>query len=179
MADLDEIISGVTRANPAAINNIGSPYSSFGLGLVLDIGVGKFHRCGGLLAACAERGAHVSLLCMTRGEAGPSTPATGHGPDTLASRRTEEIRAASTILGIHDVTVLDHEDGMLPWTDTVRLDRDILTDLPDLPNIVAFRNRLIHGYDTVDDSIVWNIAQEELPILEASLRQWLRAHGDL
>jgi hypothetical protein len=42
MADLDEIISGVTRANPAAINNIGSPYSSFGLGLVQDIGVGKF-----------------------------------------------------------------------------------------------------------------------------------------
>ena len=61
----------------------------------------------------------------------------------------------------------------------VRLDRDILTDLPDLPNIVAFRNRLIHGYDTVDDSIVWNIAQEELPSLEASLRQWLCAHGDL
>jgi hypothetical protein len=42
MADLDEIISGVTRANPAAINNIGSPYSSFGLGLVQDVGVGKF-----------------------------------------------------------------------------------------------------------------------------------------
>jgi LmbE family N-acetylglucosaminyl deacetylase len=81
--------------------------------------------CGGLLAACAERGAHVSLLCMTRGEAGPSTPATGHGPDTLASRRMAEIRAASTTLGIHDVTVLDHEDGMLPWTDTERLERDI------------------------------------------------------
>ena len=42
MADLDEIISGVKTANPAAINNIGSPYSSFGLGLVQDIGVGKF-----------------------------------------------------------------------------------------------------------------------------------------
>ena len=42
MADLDEIISGVTRANPSAINNIGSPYSSFGLGLVQDVGVGKF-----------------------------------------------------------------------------------------------------------------------------------------
>jgi hypothetical protein len=42
MADLDEIISGVKTANPAAVNNIGSPYSSFGLGLVQDIGVGKF-----------------------------------------------------------------------------------------------------------------------------------------
>jgi hypothetical protein len=42
MGDLDEIISGVKTANPAAINNIGSPYSSFGLGLVQDVGVGKF-----------------------------------------------------------------------------------------------------------------------------------------
>jgi hypothetical protein len=42
MADLDEIISGVKTSNPAAINNIGSPYSSFGLGLVQDVGVGKF-----------------------------------------------------------------------------------------------------------------------------------------
>jgi hypothetical protein len=42
MADLDEIISGVSRANPAAINHVGSPYSSFGLGLVQDVGVGKF-----------------------------------------------------------------------------------------------------------------------------------------
>ena len=42
MGDLDEIISGVKTSNPAAINNVGSPYSSFGLGLVQDVGVGKF-----------------------------------------------------------------------------------------------------------------------------------------
>jgi len=42
MADLDEIISGVKASAPAAINNTGSPYSSFGLGLVQDVGVGKF-----------------------------------------------------------------------------------------------------------------------------------------
>ena len=42
MGDLDEIISGVKAASPAAVNNVGSPYSSFGLGLVQDLGVGKF-----------------------------------------------------------------------------------------------------------------------------------------
>jgi hypothetical protein len=42
MGDLDEIISGVKAASAAAITNIGSPYSSFGLGLVQDVGVGKF-----------------------------------------------------------------------------------------------------------------------------------------
>ena len=42
IGDLDEIISGVNNANPAFITNIGSPYSSFGLGLTQDLGVGKF-----------------------------------------------------------------------------------------------------------------------------------------
>jgi hypothetical protein len=40
--DLDEIIAGVNAANAAFITNIGSPYSSFGLGLTQDLGVGKF-----------------------------------------------------------------------------------------------------------------------------------------
>lgn len=94
--------------------------------------------CGGLLAACAERGARVSLLCMTRGEAGPSAPAAGHGPETLASRRTDEIRAAAGILGIHEVFVLDHQDGMLPWTDAARLEGDIRAAIDRLrPDVVV------------------------------------------
>ena len=40
--DLDDVISGVNAANPVFITNIGSPYSSFGLGLTQDLGVGKF-----------------------------------------------------------------------------------------------------------------------------------------
>jgi len=31
--------------------------------------------------------------------------------------------------------------------------------------IVGFRNRLIHGYDTVDDAIVWDVVQKKLPTL--------------
>ncbi len=43
MADLDEIIGGVNGTSaPSALNNIGSPYSSYGVGLVQDLGVGKF-----------------------------------------------------------------------------------------------------------------------------------------
>ena len=42
MADLDEIISGVKAGSAAYTTTIGSPYSSFGLGLVQDVGVGKF-----------------------------------------------------------------------------------------------------------------------------------------
>lgn len=35
--------------------------------------------------------------------------------------------------------------------------------LPDARRIVAFRNRLAHGYDTVDDALVWGIVQDHLP----------------
>lgn len=42
MADLDEIVSGVKAGSGAVLTSIGSPYSSFGLGLVQDLGIGKF-----------------------------------------------------------------------------------------------------------------------------------------
>lgn len=41
--DLDEIVSGINGTSSGSfITNIGSPYSSFGLGLTQDLGVGKF-----------------------------------------------------------------------------------------------------------------------------------------
>jgi uncharacterized protein with HEPN domain len=42
--------------------------------------------------------------------------------------------------------------------------------IPDLSQIVAFRNQLIHGYATVNVSTVWNIAQTALPILIAAVQ---------
>jgi len=33
--------------------------------------------------------------------------------------------------------------------------------------VVTFRNRLIHAYDSVDDSIVWTIVKNHLPILKS------------
>jgi uncharacterized protein with HEPN domain len=34
------------------------------------------------------------------------------------------------------------------------------------PQIIGFRNRIIHGYDNVDDSIVWDAVTRKLPELE-------------
>jgi len=54
-----------------------------------------------------------------------------------------------------------------------------LTDqLPDLRRIVGLRNRLIHGYDSVDDEIVWDIVQTKLPPLEQHLAVMLAQDED-
>ncbi|MCA0214481.1 MAG: DUF86 domain-containing protein [Proteobacteria bacterium] len=46
-----------------------------------------------------------------------------------------------------------------------KLDASFANRIPDLPQIVAFRNQLIHGYATVSTSTVWNITQNALPLL--------------
>ncbi len=39
--------------------------------------------------------------------------------------------------------------------------------------IISLRNRLIHGYDTVDFDILWQIVSQDLPGLIESLREVL------
>jgi uncharacterized protein with HEPN domain len=39
--------------------------------------------------------------------------------------------------------------------------------------IISLRNRLIHGYDTVDFDILWQIVSQDLPRLIESLRKAL------
>ena len=46
-----------------------------------------------------------------------------------------------------------------------KLDATLAARIPDLPQIVAFRNQLIHGYATVNVSTVWNVTQNALPPL--------------
>jgi len=43
--------------------------------------------------------------------------------------------------------------------------------------IIGFRNVLIHGYDSIDDTITWRIIQEKLPILIAELNTLLAPSG--
>jgi len=70
--------------------------------------------CGGLLARCADEGMRVSLVCATCGKGGRD--ASGRQTDEpLAAIRARELSAAADVLGIENVTLLDFEDGMLPW----------------------------------------------------------------
>lgn len=46
-----------------------------------------------------------------------------------------------------------------------KLDSNLAARIPNLPQIVAFRNQLIHGYATVKVGTVWGITQSVLPAL--------------
>ena len=59
-----------------------------------------------------------------------------------------------------------------------KLDADLCARIPDLAQIVAFRNQLIHGYATVKADTVWNVVQTALPTLLANVQSLLRDLGD-
>ncbi|MEW5829339.1 MAG: HepT-like ribonuclease domain-containing protein [Chloroflexota bacterium] len=51
-----------------------------------------------------------------------------------------------------------------------------VTDLlPELRRIVGMRNRIIHGYDSVDDELLWKTIQQNIPPLRKHLEQTLEA----
>jgi uncharacterized protein with HEPN domain len=59
-----------------------------------------------------------------------------------------------------------------------KLDTALAARIPDLPQIIAFRNQLIHGYATVNVSTVWNVTQNALPPLVEAVQALLAELGD-
>ncbi len=47
----------------------------------------------------------------------------------------------------------------------LRLEPRLATRISDTRRIIAFRNRLIHGYDSLADEIVWGVLETNLPVL--------------
>lgn len=58
-----------------------------------------------------------------------------------------------------------------------KLDPALAARIPDLPQIVAFRNQLIHGYATVNVTTVWNVVQDALPTLRGAVQGLLDELG--
>lgn len=54
-----------------------------------------------------------------------------------------------------------------------RLDAALAARIPDLREIVAFRNVLIHGYAVIDRARVWRTVQDDLPAQRAALEDLL------
>jgi N-acetyl-1-D-myo-inositol-2-amino-2-deoxy-alpha-D-glucopyranoside deacetylase len=91
--------------------------------------------CGGTLARCAAEGARVTVLCVTRGEAGGR--AAGCQEDVaLGSVRRVELHRAAERLGLDEVILLDHPDGSLNGVDPALFKHEIVLTIrhvrPDL-----------------------------------------------
>ena len=70
------------------------------------------------VATWAERGVEVTYLLLTSGEAGMQRP-----PEEVGPIRAAEQRRACETVGVRDLRILDHPDGML--MPTLELRRDI------------------------------------------------------
>ena len=63
--------------------------------------------CSGLISSLAGEGVEVDVVCLTRGEGGPTG---GESRATLGARREEEMRSACAILGVSQVKFLGYID---------------------------------------------------------------------
>jgi uncharacterized protein with HEPN domain len=53
------------------------------------------------------------------------------------------------------------------------LKRDLTISITNSRKLVDVRNRIIHGYDSVSDDVVWGIVIKHLPVLKAEVEKLL------
>jgi uncharacterized protein with HEPN domain len=58
-----------------------------------------------------------------------------------------------------------------------KVDAGLANQITDFRRIVGFRNVLVHGYETIDDQIVWQTIQQHLPILKDQVEKLLASFG--
>ena len=59
-----------------------------------------------------------------------------------------------------------------------KCDAALAARVPNLQQIVAFRNQLIHGYAVVNHSTVWNVIQTAMPALVDCVQALLQELGE-
>ena len=94
---------------------------------------------GGTLAKYAREGVETFLVTATRGERGRfGDAAVRPAPGVVGEVREAELRAASKVLGIHEVHFLDYMDGDLDRADASEVQRKIVALLRRIrPDVVA------------------------------------------
>jgi LmbE family N-acetylglucosaminyl deacetylase len=85
---------------------------------------------GGTFAKYSAEGVETSLITATRGQLGwfgeeDKNP----GPEQLGRIREAELRAASGVLGVRDVSFLDYVDGQLDQADTPEIVEKIVANV--------------------------------------------------
>jgi uncharacterized protein with HEPN domain len=46
-------------------------------------------------------------------------------------------------------------------------------NFPELRKIIGLRNRIVHGYDNLDEELVWDVVQNRLPVLQTQVKSLL------
>ena len=59
-----------------------------------------------------------------------------------------------------------------------RVAPDIAEGITGWRRIIAFRNRLIHGYDAITDAVVWGVVEQNVPALAAEIAALLGREAD-
>ncbi len=59
-----------------------------------------------------------------------------------------------------------------------RSEPEIAERIPDLRRIVNTRNRIIHGYESVDFGLLWDVAQMRIPALQGTITRILETEGE-
>jgi len=73
--------------------------------------------CGGTLAMLAARGAKITLVCATNGDAGEISDPELATRETLAQVRRDELRQAMDITGVEDIRFLGYRDSGMADTE--------------------------------------------------------------
>lgn len=60
-------------------------------------------------------------------------------------------------------------------TAAVREHPDLERLVPDARAAIGLRNRIVHGYDTVDDTLIWRVVQDKVPVIKAQIEAVLSA----
>mgnify|MGYP001812666460 CR=1 FL=1 len=63
---------------------------------------------------------------------------------------------------------------------TKRLPMTLRDQYPDTPwkQMAGMRDRIIHGYDTVDLEIVWDVVKQDIPHIKPQIQQILKDYGE-
>ena len=102
------------------------------------------------VAAWTARGIEVCYLLLTGGEAGMQRP-----PEQTRVLRAAEQREASEVVGVQDLTILDHPDGMLVYSLDIRRDiaRHIRKIRPDVVVTGSWEVEFVAGLNQADHRV--------------------------
>ena len=59
-----------------------------------------------------------------------------------------------------------------------KIDMNILKNINNWKEIIGFRNVISHGYDVIEDEIIWDSIQKNIPVLLAQLQEIVENSGN-